>query len=254
MASQLTKTSETETGRSFTENSSSVGIVAASPAGMKPNSSAVSGEGSILGGPQASPAHISHENRDPLEALRQRLRKIGVECAKPKDSVLNKIESIKQKHDNQNELDDLDRRSKSMQEELKQQIRKAKEACKQESNVLTDLASKLETLENKRKSLVKDIENLDTLHSDLKDRIALHKDEASQEIEEIDLVEEERKRQVPRLKTQISLYATTTGIKWDYSDDQTQSHILSGQVVCIESLILLLRRHSGNVQFAFIAM
>lgn len=226
MTSRIVQSVETSTEASFDDNGSAM-------RGFSVNNSTLSGEGSLLGAP-TSPTSMSFENGDPLENLRLRLRNLGSECSKPNDAVMHRIKSIQEKHNNETDMDNLDRRSKSIQEALKQQIRKAKEACQHESNVLTDLATKLEALENRRKSLVHDIDSLDALHSDLQHRIALHKQEASQEIEEIDIVEEERKRQVPRLKTQISLYATTTGIKWEYSDDQEQSHILSGQVVSID--------------------
>ena len=71
------------------------------------------------------------------------------------------------------------------------------------------------------------MQELDKRQVELQRKIEQHQEEASQEIESIDEVEEERKRQVPRLKTQLSLYASTTGIKWDFSDTTT----LSGSVV-----------------------
>jgi hypothetical protein len=75
--------------------------------------------------------------------------------------------------------------------------------------------------------LQQNVHNLEQRQLQLQRTIALHQEEASQEIESIDQVEEERKRQVPRLKTQISLFASTTGIKWDFS----QEDLLSGSVV-----------------------
>ncbi|KAL3941214.1 MAG: hypothetical protein SGBAC_004389 [Bacillariaceae sp.] len=81
-------------------------------------------------------------------------------------------------------------------------------------------------MKHEQKGLVQDMEKLDKNQHELQSNIAKYLEEASDEIDSIDQVEEEQKRLVPRLKTQISLYASTTGIKWDFAQDE----ILSGQV------------------------
>jgi uncharacterized phage infection (PIP) family protein YhgE len=206
------------------------------PSPFSPSPFAGGGGGS---GALFSPVSSSFgKNRDPIERIRNRLKEFQANYSPPttptdeNDPVLTAIENIKKDHNSQDEnLKQLELQSKTIQDQLKEQIRQAKDACQQESNVLSEMANKLQALQDKRKSLMQDMEQLDALQEDLQSRIELHKEEASQEIEEIDLVEEERKRLVPRLKTQISLYATTTGIKWDYSVDQDQNHILSGKMV-----------------------
>ena len=85
----------------------------------------------------------------------------------------------------------------------------------------------LSLLEQNRDKLLLAMEDMDQRQLELQDRIALHQREAAEEIERIDSVDEERKREVPRLKHSISLYASTTGIKWDFLQDD----ILSGSVV-----------------------
>jgi hypothetical protein len=59
------------------------------------------------------------------------------------------------------------------------------------------------------------------------DRIYEAQQICQQELEEIDMVEAERMKHVPKLKEQISLYATTTGIKWDYDQEE---EVLAGQI------------------------
>ena len=66
-----------------------------------------------------------------------------------------------------------------------------------------------------------------TISWPLQEEISSFKKSANDEIEVLDQVEEARKREVPRLKSQLSLYATTTNIKWDYDD----SDMISGTVV-----------------------
>ncbi len=73
------------------------------------------------------------------------------------------------------------------------------------------------------------IDEMDQRQVELHHQIALHQQETTEEMEVIDRVEEERKREVPRLKHTLSLYASTTGIKWDF----LQHEVLSGSVVGI---------------------
>lgn len=82
-----------------------------------------------------------------------------------------------------------------------------------------------------RDAITNDLAELKRMGDNLQQKIVRALDEASQVhvVESIDLVEECRQIQVPRLKHQISLYANTTGIKWDFEDDS----LLAGQVVSI---------------------
>jgi chromosome segregation ATPase len=121
----------------------------------------------------------------------------------------------------------LQKEASSVKLQLEQKLEQSRDACQHESRVLIDMANRIESITGERTSLIQDMEKLDKQQIDLQRNISKYQEEASQEIESIDQVEEEQKRQVPRLKTQISLYASTTGIKWDFSQD----HILSGQVV-----------------------
>ena len=145
------------------------------------------------------------------------------------DPILKAIETMNEK-DKEPEQQLTDKANQVL-EQLREQIAEAKQACQQESHVLHVLSEELSTLQGKRNSLLEHMDQLDSQHIELQRRIALHQEEASQEIESMDFVQEERKRQVPRLKTQISLYASTTGIKWDFHNED----ILSGQVVCIKN-------------------
>lgn len=117
--------------------------------------------------------------------------------------------------------------SQNIKNQLDNRIEMAREACKEESNDLYRMQMKLEQLQADRQALLDSLEELDSLKVETKDRILQYKEEASQYVELMDQVEAERMKQVPRLKQQISLYATTTGIKWDFDEE----HLLAGQVV-----------------------
>ena len=110
---------------------------------------------------------------------------------------------------------------------LKQQLQQELDACEHETRALVDLEGRVEKMKLERRTLVQEMEALDKTQIGLQNNISKYQEEASREIDSIDQVEEEQKRLVPRLKTQISLYASTTGIRWDFA----QAEILSGQVV-----------------------
>jgi small-conductance mechanosensitive channel len=139
------------------------------------------------GGTIFSPVSSFGKNRDPIERIRNRLKEFQGNYSPPtttttdeNDPVLQAIENIKKDHNSQDEnLKQLELQSKTIQDQLKEQIRQAKDACKQESNVLTEMASKLQALHDKRKSLIQDMEQLDALQEDLQSRIELHKEEAT---------------------------------------------------------------------------
>jgi chromosome segregation ATPase len=52
----------------------------------------------------------------------------------------------------------------------------------------------------------------------LQKKIQHYREQASERVERIDEVEVQKKEEVYRLQTQISLHAHVTGIKWDYDD------------------------------------
>jgi hypothetical protein len=111
--------------------------------------------------------------------------------------------------------------------QLSYEIQQAKELCDQESSVLVHLTSQLAQFQEQRKALLEQIDELDESQRSSQKKIAFYQEEVSHELDVVCDLEEEKKRQVPRLKASISLYAVTTGIKWDFEDPD----ILSGQVV-----------------------
>lgn len=105
--------------------------------------------------------------------------------------------------------------------------------CEQESQNVNAMEDLIKEVTAERDSIQEDMVNLDLTRQNLEKRIAKAIEEANQEVEAIDLVEENRKNQVPRLKRQISLYASTTGIKWDFENDR----LLEGHVVSQVSML-----------------
>jgi hypothetical protein len=115
----------------------------------------------------------------------------------------------------------------ALQASLQSQIQEAREACAEESQDLYRLVESIRQLELEAQQLQTSVSESKTLQTQLLQQISTLRKEASQHLEELDEVELERLQQVPKIKNQISLYAKTTGIKWDY-DRET---ILAGEVV-----------------------
>lgn len=182
----------------------------------------------VVVNPSASVNKPNEVDETPLEAARRQLKEFRLKQLEEEnrpDSILDALMSIGTK-DEEMFGRNLDK-YRGIQDDLDAQIEEATRSCQKESTVLSHLVLQTKRLEQSRDNWLRDIDEIDKRQVVLQQQIALHQQEASQEIENIDTVEEERKRQVPRLKTQISLYASTTGIKWDFNEDE----LLSGSVV-----------------------
>lgn len=161
-----------------------------------------------------------------LQALKSKLQQRRSAYLDPsRDPLLTLMETLGK--DRQDAVEELKKKSSKIQAELDDQIALAQEACHAESSILAELSQTLQHLQASRDKLLQDMDEIDQRQLDLQHQIALHQQETTEEMEVIDSVEEERKREVPRLKHSISLYASTTGIKWDFLQDD----VLSGSVV-----------------------
>eukprot|EP00934_Nitzschia_sp_Nitz4_P006916 Nitzschia sp. Nitz4//scaffold406_size10313//4764//5560//NITZ4_009075-RA/size10313-augustus-gene-0.9-mRNA-1//1//CDS//3329551125//6906//frame0 len=142
------------------------------------------------------------------------------------DPILKAFQSVSKQVESTEKLDLLLTESVQAQAQLDAQIEQAKEACQHETSALEKNVNQLRQLEKTRDTLVQNLDEMDERQVQLQAQIALHQEEASQEIEIMQDVDEQRKREVPRLKTQISLYASTTHIKWDFMKE----NVLAGTV------------------------
>ena len=109
---------------------------------------------------------------------------------------------------------------------LSESIAKESSACQLELADIYRLQMELQSLHANHDDLEQEIQDLAAESSETKDSIYEAQQVCRQEMEQIDLVEAERMQHVPKLKEQISLFATTTGIRWDYEQDT----VLAGQM------------------------
>lgn len=125
------------------------------------------------------------------------------------------------------EMQELQESSRRIRESLDSEIDLERQAFAEESNDLQMIVQQSNELQRLLSEHHERIAQLEDTKVKLHASVHRHKETASKQTEEMDQVELDRMQQVPKIKNQISLYAKTTGIKWDYHRD----HVLAGQVV-----------------------
>ena len=150
----------------------------------------------------------------------------NVDKTKPYDAIAQSLGSIIDDNTDAEMKNAMLQKAKEIKFRLVDEIDQANDLRGKETDALGALSAQLSKFHQQRKNLLREIDDLDARQRVSQEKIALYQAEASQELDNIIDVEEEQKRQVPRLKMTISLYASTTGIKWDFEDP----NLLSGQV------------------------
>mmetsp|Transcript_11550 Transcript_11550/g.13604 ORF Transcript_11550/g.13604 Transcript_11550/m.13604 type:complete len:244 (-) Transcript_11550:110-841(-) len=106
--------------------------------------------------------------------------------------------------------------SQSIKGRIQSRIDECHMKYQQEEGALEEQRKHLVTLEGEEHLLREKHTMLRKEKGEIEQRIDQYKIEASQGVEKIDEVEEMKKMEVPRLQQQISLYASISGIKWEY--------------------------------------
>lgn len=117
-------------------------------------------------------------------------------------------------------------KSNKMKENIQNLINKSTSCYEKELDEMKQNEIHIETLRKEVKGMKEQNSTLDAEKETSLEMTEKFRAEASQEIEKIDNIETDRMKEVPRLKHQISLYATTTGIKWDF----TRVNLHAGEV------------------------
>mmetsp|Transcript_8960 Transcript_8960/g.18615 ORF Transcript_8960/g.18615 Transcript_8960/m.18615 type:complete len:252 (+) Transcript_8960:143-898(+) len=152
--------------------------------------------------------------------------RFGEYAHKPYDAIERSFRSIMEDKTDEHAQHCLFEQAEEIKYDLSTKIEQAKDLRSTEAGVLGELSAQLSKFHEQRQSLLGEIDELDARQRVSQEKIAMYQAEASQELDLILDVEEEQKQQVPRLKMTISLYASTTGIKWDFCDPD----LLLGQV------------------------
>lgn len=106
--------------------------------------------------------------------------------------------------------------SQSIKSRIQSRIDECHRMYQQEEGALEEQRQHLVTIESEERLLREKHTMLRKEKGEIEQRIDQYKIEASQGVEKIDEVEEMKKMEVPRLQQQISLYASISGIKWEY--------------------------------------
>lgn len=106
--------------------------------------------------------------------------------------------------------------SQSIKSRIQSRIEECHMKCQQEEGALEEQMQHLTVMQGEENHLREKNALLVKEKKEIEQRIDQYKIEASQEVEKIDEVEEMKKMEVPRLQQQISLYASISGIKWEY--------------------------------------
>lgn len=109
-------------------------------------------------------------------------------------------------------------RSKSdgLKAQIKSRLEVATKACDQEEGTLKQIEGKTSILQERVLELRDENEEIVNETKVSKARTLQYQIDSSRQLEQIDEVEAQKKREVPKQQQSISLFASTTGIKWDY--------------------------------------
>ena len=150
------------------------------------------------------------------EAMRQLMEQDNVAIHKNMH-VVNKISnSIRLLGEKEREIH---QEADKIDDQIQNSIQECSKHFSQEEEELHQMRKHVDNLENEVDE-IRDVVNQDKEEeSQLKKQIEHYLEQANERVEEIDEVEVKKKEEVYRLRTQISLHAHVTGIKWDYDDD-----------------------------------
>jgi small-conductance mechanosensitive channel len=168
------------------------------------------------------PSTSWQESQSKLASLRERLQK------EDNDEVWSILQNCLTHESSIKEAESVMlAESSATQKKLDVAVQEAAEQCKEESEALYQLQTALHKLHAERDAMLADLSATDQQTEELNQDIIRYQQEANEEMGAIDSVEESAKKSVPRLQYLISLYASCTGIKWDFD----QERLLEGEVV-----------------------
>ena len=173
---------------------------------------------SIATSPLSMLSQISPTSSQTWEETRDNVDKILLQFEGPKASndiakVKANREIIKQLEDN---VEVLKSKADVIKDQVQAKINSSIDEMKNEKASIRAQQERLDEIENEISGIKKNTLNLIEVEKVLKNKIDSYRELASQEVEQLDEVEEEKKAEVYRLQKHISLLALVSGIQWDY--------------------------------------
>lgn len=164
-----------------------------------------------------------------------RLDSIWKLCNSENDPVLDDVATISTNRNKsfsqqlQNKLSAGD----AVHQALERQISATNLRLQDESAAAVALRGQFQTLVRHADFIQQQVAAAEQQGLKLAQETAKYRDIADAEGEIMELTRQQRAKQVPRLQQQLSLYATMTGIKWDFEaqEQMMENHCLVGEVV-----------------------
>ena len=126
---------------------------------------------------------------------------------------------------------------KELRKSIDQEIVAATQQIQQESAATEALRETFNKLVDEEKVLAEETRNVQAECGKLRQEIAKFQEIIENSQQQAEWTRRYRKSQVPRLQQQISLYATMTGIKWDFDVQDRHPGVLVGEVVRNNSFV-----------------
>uniref|UniRef100_A0A7S4N5F9 Kinetochore protein Spc24 n=1 Tax=Odontella aurita TaxID=265563 RepID=A0A7S4N5F9_9STRA len=128
------------------------------------------------------------------------------------------------------ELEDVQREiaaeSSPVKSELRDRIDEERAVLAERNSELASVDALVSDLRSEAEALRRRNDSLEKERAEVLRRMERYRSEAAEIVEEVDEVELRQRREVRKIKYQISLYANISGIKWDYDEGE----ILKGEV------------------------
>lgn len=173
---------------------------------------------SIATSPLSMLSQFSPTSSQTWEDTRDTVDKILLQFEGPKAS--NDVAKVKANREIIKQLEDNVEVLKSKADKIKDQVQakivSSLEEMENEEASIRAQQERFDEIENEVIDIKKNTLNLMKVEKELKVKIDSYKELASQEVEQLDEVEEEKKAEVYRLQKHISLLALVSGIQWDY--------------------------------------
>ena len=148
------------------------------------------------------------------------------------DSNKENIAIVQQIHEKTKNLETVQGSIRQEADALCNQIQSKIEECtknfSQEEQNLRQQQKHIADLENEVNEIRNNVIEAKEEKLQIQRKIEHYKEQANERVEQIDEVEIQKKEEVYRLQTQISLHAHTTGIRWDYDVDDL--NVISGEI------------------------
>ena len=140
----------------------------------------------------------------------------------------------------------LQQTSHQIQSKLEQQIQMQQDALQRDNAVLHTQLGAIQTWTSTKDQLIRDSNSIATQLSKAQEHIHRYQQESQVELGNIDQIELNSMKSIPKIKHELTLHAMMTNIKWDYSAAEQRGggggnhsgEVLKGEVSLVDRGVL----------------